>query len=151
MDQKCTSCKKTRNWKILSSSRSSVLSTLLIIIIPKCPICIMAYTSAVTMCGGADMYYAQNNWISYIPLLLGLAILVMLFFNYKGRQTWLAASIALAGFAMIVLTHQLVIPSLYYNAGTILFILAIWINGSFSSFISALKNLIHKAGIAWQR
>ena len=75
MDRSCTSCKTTEKPKVIE--RSSWLSAFLVIIIPKCPFCVMAYTSAITMCGGTDMYFAENNWVSYIPILLGAIIILL--------------------------------------------------------------------------
>ncbi|MCA6074510.1 hypothetical protein [Fulvivirga sedimenti] len=111
----------------------------------------MAYASAVTMCGGSDMYFTENNWVSYIPIVLGIAIVAMLFMNFKGRQTWAAFIVAFTGFVLITLTHQLIIPSEYYTAGSILFILAIWINGSFSSFTATVKGFFQKTFASWQQ
>ena len=69
---------------------ASVLSTFLLIILPKCPFCIMAYSSAITICGGPDMYFISNNWVSYVPLFLALFINLMLLLNWRGQRTILA-------------------------------------------------------------
>ena len=85
------------------------------IVLPKCPFCVMAYSSAITMCGGPSMYLSGNNWVSYIPLLLGVVIISMILLNRRGIRTYYALLIGAIGFLMILLTHQLVIESVFYN------------------------------------
>lgn len=117
----------------------SYLSTFLVILIPKCPFCIMAYTSAITVCGGQDVYLSQENWVSYIPLLLALLILFLLAFNRKGVRTLYALVIVMTGFIFLVLTHQLILPPSFYNIGAGMLLAGIWVNGSFLSFMLHLK------------
>ena len=145
----CSSCVKDSAPKAVH--RTSLISTLLVIIIPKCPLCIMAYTSAVTMCGGPDMYFAENNWVSYIPILLSFLVSAMILFNRKGLITLAALSVALAGTALVILTHQLVLAPGWYHAGTVLLILAIWMNGSFRSFTNAIWKLIKRLEVSWSK
>ncbi|MEJ2006074.1 MAG: hypothetical protein P8X57_14180, partial [Cyclobacteriaceae bacterium] len=140
MSRSCSTCKQDKNKTWLGNS--TVLGTLLVIIIPKCPLCIMAYTSAITMCGGADMYFTENNWVSYIPLVLSFIVTLLIFFNRKGKVTYAALTLSLTATVLIVLTHQLIIPEFWYNAGTALLILAIWMNGSFSSFVKTVKQFL---------
>lgn len=139
MSNDCNSCTTTKSTRI--STGSSIVSALMVVIIPKCPICVMAYTSAVTMCGGPDMYLAENNWISYIPLLMSVLIIGLICYNHKGWRTWIALFIALIGASSIFLTHQLVLAGNFYHVGTILLFLAIWFNSNFISFLNELKRI----------
>ncbi len=149
MERSCSTCKEDK--KKIWTGNSSILGTLLVILIPKCPLCIMAYTSAISMCGGADMYFSENNWVSYVPLGLSLLVTGLIYMNRRGRRTYFAIAFALSGFILIILTHQLIISSVWYNAGTALLILAIWLNGSFSSFVSSIKNLKRSSVHLWQK
>ncbi|MEL7006473.1 MAG: hypothetical protein AAFN93_27680, partial [Bacteroidota bacterium] len=85
MNRSCQKC--TNSEKRVQSTGSSWASAVLIIVIPKCPFCIMAYSSAITMCGGPDMYLLDNNWVSYIPILLSVFIIAMLILNYRDVRT----------------------------------------------------------------
>lgn len=145
MSNDCNTCTPTKSNKI--STGSSIFSALLVVIIPKCPICIMAYTSAVTMCGGPDMYMSENNWISYLPIMLSLIIIGLILYNHKGGRSWVALAIALLGTLFILLTHQMILPAAYYNAGTILLFLAIWFNSNFISFLNELKSLLSRRAL----
>ncbi len=147
MDQTCTKCKSQS--KLNLKLKSSFMSSLLIIVIPKCPFCVMAYSSAVTMCGGKSLYMSQNNWISYIPLILSAVILYILVRNYRGQRTLAALVLAAFGSAMLIAVHQLAISSSFYNLGAALIIFAIWLNGSLLSFVSNLKNRIESRKSTW--
>jgi len=133
MKDTCDPCGKIPVDKI------SFLSSLMIMILPKCAFCVMAYSSAIAMCGGPDMYLKENNWASYIPLGLSVIIISMLFLNWRGSRTKYALTIAIIGFGFILLTHQLFFDSFYYYIGAGLLFFGIWFNGSFYSILSKFK------------
>ena len=126
--------------KVNKASSVSVLSTFLLIILPKCPFCIMAYSSAITICGGPDMYLMSNNWVSFVPLALALFINVMLLLNWRGRRTFNALLVSLVGFSLILMTHQLILSSGFYNLGAILLFMSIWLNGSFIYLLNKVRS-----------
>lgn len=148
MDITCAKCTSSSS-NNKKASRSSLLSAFLVILLPKCPFCVMAYTSALTICGGSDMYYTQNNWVSYIPLVLCVVIVVMIAVNNRGIRTRWALMAALSGSILILLTHQLVISASYYAVGASLLLIAIWMNGSFLSFVFRLKGFVERKKITW--
>ena len=135
----CPSDKKIETYK-----KASVLSTFLVIIIPKCPFCVMAYSSAITICGGHNMYLVSNNWISYVPLALALLIITLLWLNRRGTRTWYALLGALLGLALILGALQLILSPFYYNIGATLLFLSIWVNGSFMYLTKIFKSYIGK-------
>jgi hypothetical protein len=126
--------------KVNKASSVSVLSTFLLIILPKCPFCIMAYSSAITICGGPDMYLMSNNWVSFVPLALALFINVMLLLNWRGRRTFNALLVSLVGFSLILMTHQLILSSGFYNLGAMLLFMSIWLNGSFIYLLNKVRS-----------
>ncbi len=132
MPSHCKKCNTTR--KVYTFRNSSFFSAILIILLPKCPFCIMAYSSAITICGGQDIYLSSNNWISFIPLALAVVVFSMIVLNRKGRRTWIAAIVALISAFLIVLSHQLIISASYYNIGGVGLLIAAWINGNLVAF-----------------
>ena len=126
--------------KVNKASSVSVLSSFLLIILPKCPFCIMAYSSAITICGGPDMYLMSNNWVSFVPLALALFINVMLLLNWRGRRTFNALLVSLVGFSLILMTHQLILSSGFYNLGAMLLFMSIWLNGSFIYLLNKVRS-----------
>lgn len=99
----------------------------------------MAYSSAITMCGGEAMYVADNNWVSYIPLILAFLVILMITLNFRDGRTYLALFLALIGTLLVILVHQTMLVSAFYYVGTGLLILGIWVNGSLYSVLR-LKN-----------
>lgn len=143
MSSDCSKCVGKK--RINLSTKSSLLGGLLVVLIPKCPLCIMAYTGAITMCGGENMVLEGNNWLSFIPLALSALIVGLIAFNRKGTRTWFALFIALAATGLITATHQLWLPGQFYNYGTILLFFAIWLN---SNYIHSLRYLKQKLAAA---
>lgn len=128
----------------------SVLSSLLVIIIPKCPWCIMAYSSAITVCGGEDMYMSENNWVSVLPIILSAAIIFLIYRNKRGIRTWVAMSLAVVSLLMIIGVHQTLIPSFNYELAAALQFFSIWLNGNLKSFIESIKSLFQKLNLSWR-
>ncbi len=123
---------------------TSLLSTLFIAIIPKCSFCIMAYSSAIAMCGGSDLYMEENNLASYIPLVLSVVVLILIAARPKGFKTTIALGIAILGSFLILGVHQTWITPEFYYAGNFLIFMGVWVNGSFFNFIKKLKDIRFK-------
>lgn len=140
MPRHCKKCNTTR--KVYTFRNSSFFSAILIILIPKCPFCIMAYSSAITICGGQDIYMTSNNWVSFIPILLSAVVFSMIVLNRKGVRTWIAAVMAVLSTLLILLSHQLMVPASFYTIGGVGLLLAIWVNGNLFSFVNQLINKI---------
>ena len=148
MKADCAQCRPPKKNDI--NSGASLLSTFLIILIPKCPFCLMAYSSAITMCGGKPIYMSQNNWISYIPLFLGVVIVLLLVKNFRDTRSLLAICIAVMATLFLAGVHQMILLPIFYNIGVSLLFFAIWLNGSFLSFVANLSNRIKRRSSSWQ-
>ena len=115
---------------------------ILLAILPKCPLCVITYSSAVAFCGGVQQYNLSQG--SSLFLYLGFAVLTfsMILINYKGTRSLFALFYVLLGTGL-VLYGQLFSTSFYYYAGAGLLLWGCWLNGSFSHFfrrgIQALK------------
>ena len=147
MTQGCTKC--IEKPKANAYRRTSFLSTFLIILMPKCPFCIMAYTSAISICGGANYYMTTNNWVSYIPLILAILIFVLVLMNKRGKRTYISAALSIFGFLFILGILQTVLEPVFYNLGSILLVFAVWLNGNLFSFISFLRSTVKDFRVAW--
>jgi len=112
----------------------SFLSTVLLILIPKCPLCLTAYMSAMVL-------FFDIEYTTLVPMLLhtkpimGLLIIAMILMNRKDKRTLI--SLVIAGLALTFLVLQtyfytaLFMPEwIIYSA----FIFAIWYNGNFQYF-----------------
>lgn len=117
---------------------------LLIAILPKCPFCVLAYSSAMTLCNGSKLYLHQAGWTSWISIGLVGFTLLMVLLNYRGRRSWLAAMAIVAGGSMVTVaelyTGQL---QLYYGGAALVF-LGIWINASMFSLLQSLFRTVQQ-------
>ena len=139
-----TGCCKTKlhtTKKVAAANGSmSFLSTVLLILIPKCPLCMTAYMSALVL-------FFDIEYTTLVPVLLhtkpimGLVIIAMILLNRKDKRT--LVSLAIAGVALTFLILKtyfgtaLSIPDwIIYIA----FIFAIWYNGNFQYFYRFLRS-----------
>ena len=132
-------CHPSKNFNKAGST--PVLSTFLLIILPKCPFCVLAYSSAITICVSPNMYLMFNNWGSYIYHFLALSTNLMLFLSWRGQRTILALVFPMIVFTFLSLTHKLILLSDFYNLGADLLLMGIWLNGSFIPINKIKKTL----------
>lgn len=117
----------------------SFVSAALIILLPKCPFCIAAYS-------GAFMMFYEVDSASLAPIfthikpILGLFVLTSILLNFKGRKSKVAVMITAASFSLLLLEVYLnihVIPTWIIYLG---FFLGAWYNGNFVHFYRFLKS-----------
>ena len=133
-----TGCCKTKlrtTQKVEAANGSmSFLSTILLILIPKCPLCLTAYMSAMVL-------FFDIEYATLVPILLhtkpimGLLIITMILMNRKDKRTLIA--LVISGIALTFLVLKT-----YFNTVALMpdwfiyiaFIFAIWYNGNFQYF-----------------
>ena len=129
------SCPCPKAKKPKQKARSlSVLSGLLIILLPKCPFCILTFSSAITLCSGAKIYQHAPGWASFISIGLAAATLLLLAWNYKGLRTIGAVSLVLLGSYFIISSELRTGELAEYYWGAFFLLLGVWMNGSFYFF-----------------
>ena len=113
----------------------SFLPGLLIALLPKCPFCILTYTSAITICSSKSLSGYTPHWTSWISIVFSILTLIITLYNYKGQRTWLAALFILSGSAVITYSelYSGLIQPYYWGCGILIF--GVWINGSLPYFI----------------
>ena len=115
-------------------SISPLFTGILIAILPKCPYCILAYSSAITMCSGTKLYTQMPGWTSYLLLVLAALTLLFILLNYRGKRTIIAATLVGAG-SLLMLTCQFYTFNInHYYIGTFLLLFGVWVNASFRFF-----------------
>lgn len=127
-------CKKDRNRKI-NSSWLSVFGAFFIALLPKCPFCIMAYSSAITLCSGKKLYEADPTWGSYVSIGLAIFTLAIIIYNYKGFKTIAAAALVVIGSAFIFTSEFHTGEMMHYNFGASLLLLGVWLNANLMYFV----------------
>ncbi len=105
----------------------------------------MAFSSAMTVCGGRSLYLAQNNWLSYLPIVLSGLVAFMIILNWRDARSWYALALAMAGGLFVYFSHQLILPASSYYWGATLLLIAGWLNSNLLSFLSYLGGLLFKS------
>ena len=149
MNLDCSSCSKDESVEFRSSG--SILGVLLVAIIPKCPVCIMAYTGAITMCSGEQFLTHSNNWVSYLPLFIAIGINGLIIFNPKGKKTFWALPFSLSGLLLVILAHQMILPAFVYEIGTVLLFVGVGLNSNWRSVWHQLRTFKTNPVISYLR
>jgi hypothetical protein len=132
-----------RDWKQDVPSRASLAGNLLLVLMPKCSFCMLAYTSTALLCTREETIVASSLHASpltiFITSILCLLILGGILMNRRGRRTWIALGIALTGMAMMLASVTRGGGEALYYAGNAAIFAAIWANGSFVYLWNQLK------------
>ena len=126
----CGVNKVERKW----STGSSLLTGILIALIPKCPYCILAYSSAITMCSGTKLYMQSPGVLSYLPLALAFLTLLFIVLNNRGKRTIAAAVLVGTGSLLMLACEFYSFNLSHYYIGTFLIFFGVWVNASFKYF-----------------
>lgn len=117
---------------------SSFVTTLLIILLPKCPLCIGAYAGAALMF--FDVEGSQiAPYFRHLRPLLGVVILVLILMNNKGKKTLIAAVISALALSLLLISTYLNVDVLPTWTLYLVFVLAVWFNGNFEYFFKYLN------------
>jgi len=135
----CKTKLQTPKTRQAANGSMSFLSTLLLILVPKCPLCMTAYMSAMVL-------FFDIEYTTLVPVLLhtkpimGLVIIIMIILNRKDKRTLI--SLAISGISMAFLVLKT-----YYETALwlpdwsiyVAFIFAIWYNGNFKYFYRFIR------------
>ena len=119
-----------------------LLSGLFIALLPKCPWCILAYSSAITMCSGTKFYMPTNSWTTYLPIAFAIITLLLVLTNFRGKRTYLASLLIVLGSALLLHSTFYYGEENAYYLGTFLVLFGVWVNGSFYYFFNKIKQQI---------
>jgi len=132
--------KKKCNHPIKSDLHTKQRSTLpflggvLLVILPKCPFCILAYSSAITLCSGSKMYMHSPGWTSWISIALAALTFLMVAINFRGNRTWVALAMIFTGSLLIIRTELYTGELTDYYIGASVLFFGVWVNASFYYF-----------------
>ena len=142
MDCNSRSCLHTKSEK--KGSMLSIWSWLFIALLPKCPLCLLSYSTAIGLCGGKTLFQENVGWTSYIPIMLAALVIGSFIYNYKGKKTLTAIGIALSACLIILYGEYFSKSMTTYYWGVFALFFACWVNGSFSFFIKKFKKAFQK-------
>ncbi len=135
----CNSCQKEGKKR----KSISLLSGIFLILLPKCPFCVVAYSGTIALCGNAPSTSTishENQTALVLSALLSMIIACAIVLNYRGWRTWMALGLALTG--MLVLNGSILKSAgyLWYYSGVVITFSGVWLNGSLLYFISRSRS-----------
>ncbi len=121
----------------------SFISTVFLILVPKCPFCVMAYTGAILMFFDIE-HSALFPYLLHAKPILGLTITLLIAFNYRGKKTIISLLISGLALLLLVLANywyiNLFSEWILYAA----FFFAAWYNGNFQYFFRFIQRFRKK-------
>lgn len=116
----------------------------LLVILPKCPFCFMAFSSTMLLCGEGTTMVSERIHQSLPTIVLSALFcagaLVGILFVRRDIRTLYAFMVAFTG-SMMIMTSVLKAGGMpLYYAGTVLIFMGVWLN-------SSLLYILKKAGI----
>lgn len=142
-NKSCGTCKSDK--KTVTKKSYSLLTGILLAILPKCPFCVMAYTSTAFLCGKDTLIEVNHHHYSIVTIsitaILCLFVIVGILLNYRDIRTKYA--LTLAGLGTLVILQSIIFSGgeqLYYLGVSMIF-MAVWLNGSLFSFLRTVKKM----------
>jgi hypothetical protein len=129
-ESSCIVCQDTPSPQKKIFDKFPSFLSFIIVFIPKCPFCFVAYSSAMTMCGGPSLITHHSDWGAWLALGLGGIVIFCIALNNRGVGTYRALSLALFGFCLVVFGITKPDMMICYYIGAILLLLAAFYNGS---------------------
>jgi membrane-associated HD superfamily phosphohydrolase len=137
-------CKPCKKGKAVSEGKKPVglLTTILLVLLPKCPFCLMAYSSTFILCGkaggsSAEITHASSATIFIISFFC-FAVLLSIIFNYRDARTKYALLLAVAGCFLIIYSVCMGGGLPLYYSGVFLVFIGVWLNASLLYVISKI-------------
>jgi len=134
-------CKKGK--RKINANRFGFISALIIALIPKCPLCIMAYSGAITLCTGKKMLTSEPTHFSYLAIGLGIMILALEIINFHKKKTPVAILVTLIGLALIFISEWISGNAAHYQVGAFFLFIGVWLNGSLPYFLRKIKSIFY--------
>jgi hypothetical protein len=131
-------CKKQHKQNSKTIKTSYILS-FLIALLPKCPFCAFGYSAVITMCSGNNIHTYTPSAFHLLPVILASLLTLSLVWNFKGRMTYYALSLAILGTAIIAYTEMQTGNAPLYYIGVMFLFLSVLINGRFSAILRRFK------------
>ena len=128
-------CKPCKKKKIVSGDRKrlGLFTTLLLVLLPKCPFCLLAFSSTVMLCGKAGGVYELTHNSSTTILVTAFfcfLVLISILFNYRDARTKYAFLVVTIGSLLVMYSVAIGGGLLLYYFGVAMLFIGVWLNAS---------------------
>jgi CDP-diglyceride synthetase len=150
IESDCKPCKKR---KIVSGEKKQfgLLTTILLVLLPKCPFCLMAFSSTLILCGKAgsvsEMTHTSSAPTILITSFFCFTALLSILFNYRDTRTKYALLLAAAGCFLIMYSVCVGGGLPLYYWGVIIVFIGGWLN---ASLLYIVKKIMGKPRIIFK-
>jgi hypothetical protein len=121
----------------------------MLVLLPKCPFCVLAYSSTLVMCGKdalvTDVRHHQSPLTIGLTAALSCLVLLSIVLNFRDRRSIWAFTIVLAGSIMAIWSTARGGGEALYYIGVAFVALGVWINGSFLFVYRQISRSVGKA------
>jgi hypothetical protein len=122
---------------------ASLVGNILLVLMPKCSFCVLAYTSTMLLCTREETLVASSLHASPLTICITAALCLFIMggilLNRRGPRTWYALAFAIAGMVMMITSVAWGGGEALYYAGNAIVFVGIWMNGSLMSAWRQLK------------
>jgi hypothetical protein len=129
----CKPCKK-RNTVSAGKKQFGLLTTILLVLLPKCPFCFMAFSSTIILCGKAggatELNHSSSPATIFITSFFCFTILLSILINYRDARTKYALLLSATGCLLVVYSVCTGGGIPIYYSGVILVFIGVWFNAS---------------------
>lgn len=129
-------CKNSYKKKIKVFKDSFFLAPIILALLPKCPFCVLAYSSTIVLCSRTTTETNTSPQTILITACFSLIVVLSIFFNKRDGRTYYALAMALSGISLIMYSVILNGGQALYYSGLLIMFCGIWYNGSFLWFMS---------------
>jgi hypothetical protein len=120
-----------------------IWSGLLLALLPKCPFCVMAYSSTLVLCSKDSVAVSTHTNSSVVTAIITsffcLLAVAGIYFNKRGTRTRVALWMSMAGTSMVMTGVLFFGGWVLYYSGVVILFAAVWLNGSLLYFINKGK------------
>ena len=148
-----SNCNKTLHKDVpvtLKSRTASFLGSIIILLLPKCPFCMVAYSSTITLCGTAGVFTDtkhHTDWGAYAAIFISVLLTVSMMLTYKLSRGYFGylsmATIAVCGllFMYIGIFHAGSMTC-YYTGAALLVIATFIYSDVYHNFFQKLIKVV---------
>ncbi len=144
-------CKPCKKKKIVSNGKKPIglLTTIFLVLLPKCPFCLMAFSSTVILCGKAGGISESTHSSATTILVTSFfcfLVLISILLNYRDARTKYALLFAATGCLLVMYSVCMGGGLPLYYSGVVLLFTGVWLNASLLYVIRKITGRIKTSG-----
>ena len=132
IENDCKPCKR-RNAVAAGKNHAGLLTTIFLVLLPKCPFCLMAFSSTVILCGkagGVSELTHTSATTTLVTSFFCFLVLISILFNYRDARSKYALLLVATGCLLVMYSVCIGGGLPLYYSGVFLLFIGVWLNAS---------------------